>query len=298
MRWWQQVPHSSPIARLAGPTDRPVLAGLIANTWRRHGILAVEEQVALLNNGLSVFAFDHYEAMGFLGLAPRIPVGNPPEQWAEVAMLIVASGQSLGQTVRLLTETALDALRRQGVTGLACLAADRWVREALSEVGFLETDQVLTYTRPGRKPLSAAAEPEPANLRRATPADVGTILAINAAAFAPFWRYDTATTTSWLLTADHARIAEVAGRPAGFALTANANRDEYAQLMRVAVHPSYRGHGIGRQLVADAIRFVQECNAPGLTLNTQASNTVSRRLYESLGFHLAGASLTVMMYWT
>ncbi len=78
MRWWQQVPHSSPIARLAGPTDRPALAALITNTWRRHGILAVEEQVALLNNGLSVFAFDHYEAMGFLGLGPRIPTGDPP----------------------------------------------------------------------------------------------------------------------------------------------------------------------------------------------------------------------------
>jgi ribosomal protein S18 acetylase RimI-like enzyme len=68
--------------------------------------------------------------------------------------------------------------------------------------------------------------------------------------------------------------------------------------MRVATHPEARMRGIGRQLVVDAIRFVQESGAPGLTLNTQASNFVSRNLYESLGFHLTGAPVAVMVYRT
>ena len=104
--------------------------------------------------------------------------------------------------------------------------------------------------------------------------------------------------TSWLLTADHTVVAEVASRPVGFCLTTSAARDDYAQLIRVATHPDFRGQGIGRQLVVDAIHFAQESNMPGLTLNTQASNIISRRLYESLGFHLTGAPVTVMMHKT
>ena len=34
----------------------------------------------------------------------------------------------------------------------------------------------------------------------------------------------------------------------------------------------------------------------GLALNTQASNLVSRRLYESLGFRPTGQALSVMVY--
>ncbi|MCX6028483.1 MAG: GNAT family N-acetyltransferase [Chloroflexi bacterium] len=294
MSWWRRTQATSPVARLAVPADRPVLAALLANTWRRFGALAVEEQLALLDNGSSALAFDAYEPMGFLGLSPRAPTGEPLERWADVAMLVVAPNQGAGRTVSLLLETVLAGLQAQAVTGLACVAADHWVSEALAEARFFQVDRVINYTRPAGK-IPPAVPPTPASLRPAVPADMGVILDLNAAAFRPFWRYDPQTTASWLLTADHAVVAELEGRPVGFALTTRAILDEYAQLMRVATHPSVQGRGVGRQLVADAIRFAHESGTPGLSLNTQASNAVSRYLYESLGFHLTGAPVAVMM---
>jgi ribosomal protein S18 acetylase RimI-like enzyme len=121
------------------------------------------------------------------------------------------------------------------------------------------------------------------------------MLAINARAFDPFWQYDDATVMSWLLTADHAVLAYLGDAPAGFALTAESLPGNYAHLIRVATDPSYQGRGVGRQLVIDAMRYAYRTDAPGLALNTQASNNVSRRLYESLGFRTTGQVLSVMV---
>ena len=94
-------------------------------------------------------------------------------------MLAIAPGQSLGQMVRLLLKTALDRLQAHAIPGLACLAVERSVREALNENGFIQTDRVINYTLPGRKPLALRAEARPATLRLARPSDVDAILDIN-----------------------------------------------------------------------------------------------------------------------
>ena len=91
-------------------------------------------------------------------------------------------------------------------------------------------------------------------------------------------------------------MAEVQGRTVGFGITTTGLSGNYAHLIRVAIHPDFQGRGLGRQLVVDAVRFARELSAPGLALNTQASNRVSRRLYESLGFRQTGHTLAVMVY--
>ncbi len=99
-----------------------------------------------------------------------------------------------------------------------------------------------------------------------------------------------------MLTSDRSVVAELDGRPVGFAITTTGLSGNYAHLIRVATDPEYRGRGIGRQLVVDAVRFARDLNTPGLALNTQASNRVSRSLYESLGFRQTGHALAVMVY--
>ena len=121
-------------------------------------------------------------------------------------------------------------------------------------------------------------------------------MAINAAAFDPLWRYDSATTLSWLLTADHAVLARRDGRALGFALTSRASGNGYDQLIRLATHPDVQGQGVGRHLVADAIAYSRETGSPGVALNTQASNTIARHLYEAFDFRIVGAAVTVMIY--
>jgi ribosomal protein S18 acetylase RimI-like enzyme len=293
MNWWRGTSRASVVARPAAPTDRPALAALLASSWRRHGVLAVEEQAALLGSGLSALALAGDDAVGFLGLSARAPACDPAERWADVAMLVIARGQSPNRITRLLLETASPALRGQGITGLVGLSADNWLRDTLAALSFTQVDQVLGYARASRRPPPAPAPA--ATLRSIGPEQADAVLNLNATAFAPLWRYDPATTMAWLLTADHAVLAEVDGRSVGFSLTTSLTDGEYAQLIRVATHPAVRGRGIGRQMVVDAILYAQASGVAGLALNTQASNTTSRHLYEGLGFREVGRPVAVMV---
>jgi len=310
MNWWQKMQGKPLLARPAVAADRPALAELLARTRRRHGPLALEDQVALLNSGVSSLAVMEEEAVGFLGIQPRadtpvqagfddptpgsgpIPAGH--QCWADVMMAVVAPGWGAGRTLATLLDASLPGLAVRGVTALVCLTDQDWLADALLQARFAETDRVVTYTRWNKGPLPDAAPI--ATLRKAGPADADTVLELNAAAFSPLWRYDAATTLSWLLTADHAILAERDGRPLGFALTNRAIGGECAQLIRLAVHPASQGQGIGRQLVADAMAYAWQHGAPGLTLNTQVSNAPARRLYESLGFRISGPAVMVMVY--
>ncbi len=56
----------------------------------------------------------------------------------------------------------------------------------------------------------------------------------------------------------------------------------------VVVHPDYRGQGIGRQLMEQALAAAQEHRAHWVGLEVRADNEVARRLYESLGFRKVG----------
>jgi hypothetical protein len=45
----------------------------------------------------------------------------------------------------------------------------------------------------------------------------------------------------------------------------------------------------------DAIHYAGRSGAGGLSLNTQASNMISRRLYEELSFRLTGQTVSVLV---
>jgi len=281
------------MARPAGPEDRAALALLLARTWRRHGSSALEDQAELLANGLSTISLLRNDARGFLGLHLRQPAGSPPQVWADLNLAAVESGGRVDGTLTALTRAAVPGLQRAGGTGIVCLAPPGWLEEGLSRAGFVEEDKVITYAYTSRAPLPAD---EPAILRPIRSTDTDDILRINALAFGPFWQYDDSVVLGWVLAADRGVVAEVDGRIAGFAVTTMGLAGNYAHLIRVATDPAYRRRGIGRQLVADAIRFSRDASAPGLALNTQASNRVSRSLYESLGFRQTGHVLSAMVY--
>lgn len=293
MSWWRGLRKGGLTARAASAADRPAVSALMASAWRRHGMTALEEQVALLNGGASAVAFSGTDVVGFLGLAIRQPAGCPEEIWADVAMAASAGPLAPGKTVSRMLDSIFPVLLSQQVTGLTALTDGGWLATALEECGFVETDRVVSYARSNGVGLPPGAGP--AVLRPAGPADTDAVLEINAAAFEPLWHYDPATIITWLTTAEHAVIAELDGRPVAFSLTATAPRSDYAQLIRIATHPEVQCRGIGRQLVADAIRYAQESGSAGISLNTQASNDVARRLYQSLDFRLMPAPLTVMV---
>jgi predicted GNAT family N-acyltransferase len=72
--------------------------------------------------------------------------------------------------------------------------------------------------------------------------------------------------------------------PVGTARVRQLN-EQTAKLERMAVLPSYRGQGIGRELVKASINFATCQNILELRLNAQ---TQARNFYEKLGFEAYG----------
>ena len=56
----------------------------------------------------------------------------------------------------------------------------------------------------------------------------------------------------------------------------------------LAVHPDYRGRGLGRALLEFVLRLWSELGASHATLEVRRSNEVAINLYRSLGFTVAG----------
>jgi len=59
---------------------------------------------------------------------------------------------------------------------------------------------------------------------------------------------------------------------------------EDAHVTNVAVHPLYRGRGLGEQLMRELISRARERGANRMTLEVRVSNTAARALYHKLGF--------------
>lgn len=59
---------------------------------------------------------------------------------------------------------------------------------------------------------------------------------------------------------------------------------DIADITNVAVHPDYRGEGIGRKLLELLIRIAKEKNMTAITLEVRESNQPAQRLYSSAGF--------------
>ena len=61
-----------------------------------------------------------------------------------------------------------------------------------------------------------------------------------------------------------------------------------AHILNVAVHPDYRGKGIGKGLVRSAIETCKALDLRRVFLEVRRSNIVARRLYSGLGFRVVG----------
>ncbi len=113
-------------------------------------------------------------------------------------------------------------------------------------------------------------------------ADIPTLLAIEVACFEDFWRYDAFTFEDIIATHPYFVVAEWQGKVVGYQF--NALDDEFGYLVRIAVHPSANGEGIGVRLMYEGINFFKQANVLRIMLNSQDDNTHAHSLYEWFGF--------------
>lgn len=138
-------------------------------------------------------------------------------------------------------------------------------------------------------------DPPPARLRRGRRRDRPGVLAVDQAAFAPFWRLDDRGLDDALRATPSSRLRVDASRPlGGYAITGRAGTRGYLQ--RLAVHPEHQGAGLGTALVLDALTWVRRRGCRTVLVNTQEANERAFRLYRRLGFVPRAEGLAVLRY--
>jgi len=85
-----------------------------------------------------------------------------------------------------------------------------------------------------------------------------------------------------------AAVDEGALRPCLAGYTCRWRVTDEVHLLNVAVHPEYRGTGIGRRLVEAVLDEARSGAARVVFLEVRAGNVVARRLYRRLGFRDIG----------
>lgn len=131
-------------------------------------------------------------------------------------------------------------------------------------------------------------------LRRGRRRDEDAIVAIDTAAFAPFWRLDRAGIVEAQAATPSSRLRVAGSPPMGFAITGRAGRRGYLQ--RLAVHPDHHHRGIGTALVIDALHWLRRRGVHTAVVNTQEANQVALDLYRHLGFTPEPDGLAVLSY--
>lgn len=214
----------------------------------------------------------------------------PPAAWVRIAAVDSTAGYSRTEAMFAAVLDTLDP----NINEIAWFLTGYWPLHWLERLGFAPTSNVLTYRKEGVSVPTFSSPPQLV-IRPLLMDDIPTLAAIEEASFEPRWRH---SAEDLFLAWRHSICFTVAlheGQLMAFQFSTGGEGN--AHLSRMTVHPSRQGMGIGAALLADALNNYRLQNIRAVTLNTQADNSPSRRLYERFGFELTGSSYPVWSYY-
>mgnify|MGYP005853307421 FL=1 len=228
----------------------------------------------------------------YLALQHRRVIGaiaaTPPQSGAAWLRLIALHTDAPSSDVFAVLWRALR-LRLIGLGGVevVALALHTWVGDQLAEQDFTHVDEIITLRRRGYD-FPATPRPE-LNIRHADWHEATLAAAIDRAAFLPIWALDEASVRQAARAAASFTLAEQDGRALGYQVT--TLHGESVHLARLAVLPEAQGSGVGGALLSEMLGSFIERGVLAASVNTQASNLRSRRLYERYGFVHSGMDI-------
>lgn len=192
------------------------------------------------------------------------------------------------------TAAAVESAVAHGYHRLRTSALSHIESEPFLRAGFEPCQQLALLTRPiqsGLPDINGGIA-----IRRARRADRPSVLAVDQAAFEPFWQLDQAGLRD-ALRATPFRHFRVVGNDAdtalaGYAISGRSGPAGYLQ--RLAISPHQQGQGAGAALVIDGLRWMARWGATQAWVNTPLHNTGALRLYERLGFEQVPPGLQVL----
>jgi ribosomal-protein-alanine N-acetyltransferase len=281
------MPSSTNYVRLLTDNDLFVIERLLRNSEYIYQRFTLEELPLLLTRYPAVGAFTNTSLHGFL-LSQTV---NPPIAWIGGFGVSWTESHAYLTILDTLLEHLSEHLLAQGVHHLHYSGNDLeqdWLRTILLKRGFAPYRLLYSYDKYDYNTPTAGNQQvtvRPVRLSQKTPEsanDMAELLMIEEACFESLWRYDAAAFRDIADTHPYFVVAKLNGKVVGYQF--NSVDSDYGYLIRIAVHPSYSGRGIGARLMAEAIHFFARERVTRIMLNTQDNNVHAHRLYEWFGF--------------
>ena len=211
-------------------------------------------------------------------------------RWCAIADDVSASG-----VLPQLFEHGREALKRLDIRRVYCIAEPaHWIMPYLHDVGFTRVDDVITLVnRASSRVVVGTDSAQRCHIKPADESDLSAVFSVDTAAFAEEWRYPLFVLEKALLSCSYFAVVEVGAHIVGYLFAIISDRD--AHITRLAVHPDFQGYGLGTQLLQTAIGALRkDYGVNAISVNTQASNNTSQKLYQKNGFRLLQPTLHVM----
>lgn len=182
--------------------------------------------------------------------------------------------------LKSLWEDMLPELHALGVGRVSVLIARSWIKSHLRDLQFRFAEDVITLQR------SSQGLPDPpetaVQVRGLYPDDLKRVTEVDQAAFSPPWQMTIEEIREAQRVAQFCTVAEHEGQILGFQISTFYQGN--AHLARLAVDPQCQGQGVGSALLYHMLRRCQQQRMIHITVNTQAGNLRSQRLYRRFGF--------------
>ena len=211
-------------------------------------------------------------------------------------LILLTPGRAVSEST---AAAAAGAAMARGYQRLRTSALSHVESEPFLRAGFQPCQQLALLSRPIQaRPSKDSISPGNGSIaiRRARRRDRPSVLAVDHAAFEPFWQLDQAGLRDALRATPfrHFRIAhqDADTGPTGYAISGRSGPSGYLQ--RLAISPSRQGQGAGAALVMDGLKWMARWGATHVWVNTPQHNTGALRLYERLGFEQVPSGLQVL----
>jgi len=269
--------------------DRHAVRDLLFRSYRTHTHLDWQETDQWLEEGEDYPARLAWQGTRLQGiLAMSAPLNGTC--WVRLAAV---NDHADAQTVlNLLWEDLLPELHHHAIGTIALLVIRNWISSYAANLGFRYAEEIITFRR-AEVGVPAHEAPAGLSIRLTQTSDLAEILRLDNRAFAPPWQMDAAELRQANRISASSTVAELNGKMVGYEIS--TLYFDGAHLARLAVDPSAQGVGVARALLLDTLRRFEKRGVHSMTVNTQASNERSQRLYTGYNFERTGYDLPVWM---
>ena len=223
--------------------------------------------------------------VGFLATSP------PLHETCWVRLAAVADRSDQKTILSALWNDLIPDLRSVNVKLVALLAVQEWISVYMPELGFHYVEDIITLARSGRQIPSP--RPNSSVIRAADTTDLDTLVHVDHSAFDPPWQLSSDELRQAHRISASCTVAMLDNRIIGYQLS--TLYFDGSHLARLAVVPDLQGNGVGGVLLGDVLERFFRRGVFSMTVNTQASNLQSQRLYRQFGFRPNGYDLP---YWS